>query len=241
MSGNREYAYEVLSAACRDLMSTKLILSSGKIAEILKVIATNDILKNVVADCMVDFNYERELKNCYYDFGSKLRFRLPPSSKKVVALVVNLLYDFDSGAINFVEFITNSFHDVRSEDSYKNFGDNVLTPFLEHANKLIFLEKEFVVGEAEKIDERINYVNSALGERVDNIISRLHRLVIENVLPDGETIHFMIDGLGYTLELRDIRLIKIAFFGLKTMLKGYRQFSVIVDELEGLFRMYSIK
>ncbi|MDR3262928.1 MAG: hypothetical protein LBT30_01290 [Clostridiales bacterium] len=233
-------AYAALDNACADLINTKLILTSGKISNVLRVIASDSILVDMVSECMIGFDYEPELRNSFYKVENKARFKLPPSSKKAVALLVSMLYDFDNGMINFVEFITGSFPDVRSEDCYKNFTDNVMSAFLEHAKKLIFADKKIVIGETEKIDEHVNLVNSVLKDKTEYITKELHKLTKAYVLDEQELIRFMIDGFTYTLELKDIRLIRIAYYGLKSSLKDYKQFNAILKELESILRMYSV-
>jgi hypothetical protein len=69
----------------------------------------------------------------------------------------------------------------------------------------------------------------------------LHTTVVAQAPPDSSVLHFMIDGLEYTMELGDLRLIKIAFLGLKSMLKGHKQFAAPIAELEGAIRMYTVK
>jgi hypothetical protein len=239
MSGEQR-ALDGLTNACLSLLNSKLILSSGKITAILNVVAADEILKKTVADAMTDFDYKREFLNSIYKFGNRIRFKLTPSSKNAVALVVNMLYEFDNGAINFVEFITTTFQGDRAEDCYRAFGEAVIRPFLSHIEELIFAEKP-LPSAAEKIDEQTLFVNDAILNSSEYIIKNLHSAVVEQALPDAQTVHFMIDGLKYTMELCDLRLIKIAFLGLKGMLKGHSRFAAYLAELEGVIRMYTVK
>ncbi|MDR2091270.1 MAG: hypothetical protein LBP62_06480 [Clostridiales bacterium] len=233
-------AFDGLTRVCTDLLNSKLILSSGKITAVLNLVAADAVLKKTVADAMTGFDYRREFLNSVYEFGGKIRFKLPPSPKNAAALVVNMLYEFDGGAINFVEFITTTFQGDRAEDCYRAFGENVIKPFLEHMKELIFSEIP-PLSAAEKVDAERIFVGDALLNSSEYIIKNLHGAVVEQSPPDETVLHFMIDGLKYAMELRDLRLIKVAFLGLKSMLRGHKRFVNLLAELEGVIRMYTVK
>ncbi|MDR2047765.1 MAG: hypothetical protein LBP79_07800 [Clostridiales bacterium] len=234
-------AFDALEAACLNLINSKMILSSDKIRGILNIIASNEVLKGAIADAMTDFNYKRELLNAVYKFGSLIHFKLPPQPKKAVALVVNMLYEFDNGALNFVEFVTTTFAGVRTEERYQNFVKAVVEPFIERARELIFAEKTTALSAEEKIDRQAYWVNGAMKDRAEYLVGSMHDLVVECAVPDAAAAHFMIDGLIYTMEIGDLRLVKIAFLGLKSILNDYKQFAAPIADLEGIIRMYSVK
>ncbi|MDR3292710.1 MAG: hypothetical protein LBT20_01240 [Clostridiales bacterium] len=242
MANREAQAFHALDSACYEMIHSKLILNSARISGVLSAVASNELLKNLVADCMTGFDYDKEFRNCLYKFGTKVHFKMPALPKKAVALIVNLLYDFDNGTINFVEFITTVFPEARAEDSYKRFSENVVEPFLEHVKNLLFADKEIVIGETDRMDSETILVNSALNDKSDYLLKDFKRLAERYASEtDRDTVLFMMDGLRYTLELRDIKLIKIAFTGLKSVVKEYRQFSGILNELEGVIRMYMVK
>ena len=237
----REAAFTALTSACGQLINTKLILTAQKISWVLGAVASNDILVKMVSECMAGFDYQRELSDAFILIDGRTRFRLPPLPKKAVALFVSMLYDFDNGVMNFVEFITGSFPGVRTEDCYKSFTDNVVAAFLERAKTLIFASDERPADDRQKLDEQTKLTVSVIRERSEAVVSQMHRLVTEYALPDSENAHFMIDGLAYALEQKDIKMIKIAFLGLKRYLQDYNMFYGVLSEAEALLRMYSVR
>jgi hypothetical protein len=233
-------ALDKLTQACFSLLNSKLILSSGKITAILNVVAADEVLKKTVADAMTDFDYKREFLNSIYKFGNRIRFKLPPSSKNAVALVVNMLYEFDNGAISFIEFITATFQGDRPDDCYREFGESVIKPFLGRVEELIFAEGP-PPSAAERLDAQTVFVGNGILNSSGYIMRNLRAMVVEQAPKDSAALQFMIDGLEYTMETGDLRLIKIAFLGLKSMLKEYRQFAASIAELEGVIRMYTVR
>ena len=50
-------------AACDEMIGGRFILSDVKVAKILKAIASSKTLYDMFANCLLNFNYNREFKN----------------------------------------------------------------------------------------------------------------------------------------------------------------------------------
>ncbi|MDR1939494.1 MAG: hypothetical protein LBQ40_01710 [Clostridiales bacterium] len=235
-------AFMQLSGACDALSNTKLILSAPKIAGILAVIASNEVLKELVSECMKGFEYPRDLENSFYRFGAKVRFKLPQNPQKIVALIVNLFFDFDDGKISFVEFITASFPEYRADDNYKLFCKDVVAPFLEAVKSLLFKESAPAVGVggAELLDERAHAVDGAIKQNAERLFKELRELIRQHAVGDIDASFFVIDGLGYAVETGDFRLMRISAIAIKALLRDYRVFAPALAEIEDLIKRYSI-
>mgnify|MGYP006955103688 CR=1 FL=1 len=117
--------------ACNEMIDGRFILSDIKISKILTAIANSTVLYDVVAKCMVGFNFRTELLNA--KVGNKVNggyFVLPSDEKKIIALVFCLLLEVDKGKMNLQSFVNENFYSTEGYNiSYSNFAINVLVPF----------------------------------------------------------------------------------------------------------------
>ena len=118
-------------AACNEMINGRFILSDIKIQKILNAIANSAVLYELVAKCMVDFNFKNEFRNA--KVSNKVNggyFVLPNDEQKIVALVFCFLIDVDNKRIDLQNFINENFFSSDGYNiSYSNFAINVLVPF----------------------------------------------------------------------------------------------------------------
>lgn len=118
-------------SACNEMIDGRFILSDIKIGKILTAIANSNILYDVVARCMTNFNFRTELLNAKVD--NKVNggyFVLPSDERKIIALVFCLLLEVDKGKMNLQSFVNENFYSTEGYNiSYSNFAINVLVPF----------------------------------------------------------------------------------------------------------------
>jgi len=117
--------------ACNEMINGRFILSDVKISKILNSIANSNVLYDLFAKCMVDFNYKSEFRNA--KVTNKVNggyFVLPTDEKRIIALVFCFLIDVDNNRINLQNFINENFYSPDGYNiSYSNFALNVLVPF----------------------------------------------------------------------------------------------------------------
>ncbi|MBE5746545.1 MAG: hypothetical protein E7359_04635 [Clostridiales bacterium] len=117
--------------ACNEMIGGRFILSDIKIARILECIASSEILYNLFAKCLINFNFRQEFKSALST--NKVNggyFVLPNEQNKIVALVFCLLIEVDNQKINLQSFINDNFFSPDGYNiSYSNFAHNVLIPF----------------------------------------------------------------------------------------------------------------
>ena len=118
-------------SACDEMINGRFILSDIKIAKILNSIANSNVLYDLFAQCMVDFNYKKEFSNA--KVTNKVNggyFVLPSDENRLIALVFCFLIDVDNSRINLQNFINENFYSSEGYNiSYSNFAINVLVPF----------------------------------------------------------------------------------------------------------------
>lgn len=125
--------------ACNEMINGRFILSDVKISKILNCIANSNVLYDLFAKCMVDFNYKTEFRNA--KVTNKINggyFVLPTDEKRIVALVFCFLIDVDNNRINLQNFINENFFSPDGYNiSYSNFSLNVLVPFKNSVSNLL--------------------------------------------------------------------------------------------------------
>lgn len=237
-----EDAFASLTKACEDFTNSKVIMTSQKITQILKVIANSKELQNIVNDCVLNFDYQKEFKLCVKKIGRDSCFELSPFEKKSVAMVINLLYYFDSGAINFVDFLTYYFKAERKDESFKKFCAAIIEPFLKNVNILLKRTADVAITDDGSGDFVPIKTDAAIVDNTKQNISKLFFLINDVKMneTDRETALFMLDGLRYCIELREAKLIKIAFIGLCRCLDGKKSMADELYKLEDILRKYSV-
>ena len=112
--------------ACEELIAGKYILADIKIASILKIVETNEKIKNIVATCLEDFNFKTSFSAAIKQTNENFSFVLPEQEKNLVALVYSLLCNINNGTLNFTDFLKSKAKRGNDDRIKKiNFGRNL--------------------------------------------------------------------------------------------------------------------
>lgn len=148
---------DVFLEKCDDVMRSKFIIADTKISELLKSIATSDLLYAFFREITKDFDYaaaQRKYMN-YAPEGSvnkrKLLFPADPAEK--LAFIFCLLVDFDNKTFDLGEFLQEYFYEDGSYyESFYAFSNQVVKPF-KNLIKQMFKESRLKkIAEAEPKD-----------------------------------------------------------------------------------------
>lgn len=117
--------------AVDDMINGKFILADIKISKILKAIAQSKELYNLLAECLLNFNFEREFEIAKNNGYAEKSFKLPDENYKKIAFVFCFLVEVDNKKIAFYDFITSYFTstNANSTTEYKAFAEQMLLPF----------------------------------------------------------------------------------------------------------------
>ncbi len=117
--------------AVDDMINGKFILADIKISKILKAIAQSKELYNLLAECLLNFNFEREFELAKNNGFADKTFSLPQESYKKIAFVFCFLVEVDNKKIAFYDFITTYFTSANANSTveYKAFAEQMLLPF----------------------------------------------------------------------------------------------------------------
>lgn len=118
--------------ACDEFTNGRFILADIKIAKILRAIADCTEIYNLLEECMINFDFDRELGKCSVkgNIGEGVAFRLPSEMHKLIPLVFCLLVELDSKKIDFNYFLKTQFPLANSQnEEYEAFANSVIIPF----------------------------------------------------------------------------------------------------------------
>jgi hypothetical protein len=111
---------------------------------VLKNIASSEVLYNLFAKCLVNFNFEQEFSRA--KVSNRVNggyFTLPVEEDKLVALVFCMLLEIDNQKLNLQGFVTENFFSADGYNiSYSNFALSVLVPFKNCVMSLLGVDEE---------------------------------------------------------------------------------------------------
>lgn len=119
-------------AACDEFTNGRFILADIKVAKILRAIADCEDIYNLLQECMINFDFDREFAKCKVkgSMGEVVTFRLPSEMHKLIPLVFCLLVEIDSKKIDFNYFLKTQFPLANSQnEEYESFSNSIIVPF----------------------------------------------------------------------------------------------------------------
>ncbi len=151
--------------ALDNLIASKYILAERKISDVLLQVARSADVYNLIAECMINFDFKAEWKVA----TSAHFFKLPNTDEQRVAFIFCLLSNIDDKNIDFTNFLAQYFSAANSYSAYELFSKTVLIEFKRLVLKLLNLGDEL----GENDEEFIN-----LQKKCDNF-TLLSGLIIE--------------------------------------------------------------
>lgn len=115
------------------LIASKYILAERKISDVLVQVAESSYVYNLIAKCMINFDFKAEWKIA----TSSHFFKLPESDEKRVAFIFCLLSNIDDKNINFTSLIYDYFSTENSFSAYELFSKTVIVEFKRLIIKLL--------------------------------------------------------------------------------------------------------
>lgn len=197
---------------CDELMQSKFIIADTKIGELLKAIATSDLLYAFFREITKNFDYPaaREKYMNYMPEGTvnKRKLLFPENAEERLAFVFCLFVDFDAGRIDLGAFLQEYFYEDGSVyGSFYAFSNQVVKPF-RNAVRTLFYGGRIARGKAEGRGELAAFA------------SREREAVYASRLPDARKVEALVilNALSAQAEKGDARLIA-------ALITGYRCFA----------------
>ena len=128
--------------ACDKMIESKYILVDKRIADVLKSIAECKPVYNLIAECMINFNFDKLFKSATMEN----EFMIPEDPKDLVAFVFCLFNCLDDKKININDLLMRFYTKDNEVSSYTKFNKHVTMNF---RNAVYFL----LVGETMENDD----------------------------------------------------------------------------------------
>ncbi len=123
---------EAFTTACDNMAASKYILVDKRLGDVLKSIAQTRQVFNIISECMVNFNFEKELTQATSKLG---QFIIPEETHRCIAFIFCLLNLLDDKKINFSQFL----------NKYFSTNDDGAGPYANFCNRVVKVFKNVIV------------------------------------------------------------------------------------------------
>ncbi|MBQ3047447.1 MAG: hypothetical protein IJD48_00330 [Clostridia bacterium] len=189
--------------SCNDFIDGKFILADIKIAKLLKLISNSPSLYDLIAECMINYDFQKEYDSVKISEGNSC-FTLPKETHKIIPFVFCLLVEIDSKRLNFNEFLKTQFPYANNQnEEYAAFSKNVIIPFRNSIANVFDIEIEQKDYSQEDTTEDNDIIDQKLQQR--------NNLESENKMQDDKTEHntIIIQNITQVTSQEDSLLAKI--------------------------------
>lgn len=153
-------------ASCDELIYGKFIFAENIISKILQNISESNEIYELIAECMQNFNFDREFNRARVKLPTKDGYFIMPESKEIVLpLVFCILVDIRDKKINLHEFIKNYFNSEEINE-FENFAQTLILPFRNAIAYCFGMDKEKAYKNEQ--NEQVENIESK-DEQIDNI------------------------------------------------------------------------
>jgi len=208
---------KLFNNACDEFVSGKYILVDIKISSILKLIAEEEKLSNIVNSCLQDYDFITQSKNHIVFNENNSFISMPSNDKETIAFVYNLLYKFKSGSIDFYQFLTTYFNaDGDNNKEFAEFARTVIIPFKNAVNS-IYSKRHVLV-------ETNDYQNNIYNKIMSTI-----KLILKNLdmyklnMNQKEEFTMLLNSLFTASEKNDKKLVFSLMIGLDYFTKANKK------------------
>ena len=235
----KEDAFRLFDEAVTALTTTNFIITEKPITDLLRCLIYSDQLRAFVTDCKKGVDYESELAAAVLETESGYAFVLPKSNKRIIALVTGLLHDFDTGARSLTSFIQNFWPDLDNNMRYRFFCENIILPYRDAFRQSFLADVESADAPLEA-DATVSISDSVI-ENAAPLFAALRTVLMEdNKLSERkkEALIEVTDGLFYSLEKGNVRIIKTIWIALQLALEGNKKAERKLSDISDFLALY---
>lgn len=151
------------------LIESKYILAERRISDVLYQVAKTADVYNLIAECMINFDFKSKWKVA----TSAHFFKLPDRDEERIAFIFCLLSNIDDKNIDFTNFLSEYFSAANSYSAYELFSKTVLVEFKRLIFKLLKLDGSSTnsVLDGDVLENKDNFV--LLCELIDKMIVKV--------------------------------------------------------------------
>ncbi len=158
------------NTACDEFVSGKYILADIKIASILKIIAKDEKIANIISSCLEGYDFETSFANSVIENEEGLSVVVPKDEKSIIAFAYSLLYRFGNKTVDIYTFVTKYFsnEDESVNHEFYNFASLVIVPFKMALNS-IYSKRHIIVAGSDYQTNYYNKIKTSIHLIMDNI------------------------------------------------------------------------
>lgn len=228
-----------LVCAVEDLQRSNLIFVDRKIKPLLKCLAYYPEFRKVLALCNQGFDYDAEKRKAFAKLGDSDIFRLPKNPKTLVALISNMLVEFDAGSMDVVAFSSRFFPTETKQASFEQFCARVVEPF---KLTLVSLVVDGVEEDVQTVERTVEFASSGLQQQTEYLLVAIYNAMQDAQMDDADRQDYMImlEGFAAALDARDSLMIKAVWLGLKKALSAQKLCAKEIEKVNDTLRLYLV-
>ncbi len=228
-----------LVCALEDLQNSNLIYVDKKLSQVLKCLAYYEEFRTVLSFCSQNFDYQLEKRKALTKIGESNFLKLPKNPKTLVALVANLLVEFDAGQMDMVAFSSAYFPALNQQDSYDECFLKLIEPF---KLALVSFVVDGISEEKPVVERSIEFVSSGLQQQTEYLLVGIIKTVQEAHVTDEERaqLSLMLEGFAAALDSRDSLMLKCVWIGLKNLLATHKLCQKEIEKVDEAMKLYLI-
>lgn len=230
---------QALVCALEDVRDSNLIFVDKKLRAVLKCLAFYDEFRTVLAYCNKNFDYETEKRKALTKVGDSNILRLPKNQKTLVALVSNMLVEFDAGVMDVLNFSATFFPSETKQESFDEFCIKLFEPFkLAVVNFVV----EGIHEDAPEISHQVEFAHTGLMQQVEYLLVNMAKEVQASKLDEAERKEFsvMLEGFSVALDSRDSLMIRAIWLGLRRALADEKLCLKEIEKVDESLRLYLV-
>lgn len=233
-------------SSCDDLINGKFIFAGNKVANILKAISDSPELYEVIAECLKDYNYEKEFGRAKVKLPTKRgSFKMPEENTSIIPMVFCMLVEIQENKIDFKQFLADYFEsDDDDVSQFENFAQTVIVPFknaiaylfdIEGQNKFKPQPEKAPETPVKKVEQpKVSDKQAEYFTDIKNICADiLDSMNFIKIKPEiADDLKYMIDSLLKAVEAKQIKNVNAYVIGTIYILKQIRK----LRKMESNFR-----
>ena len=166
---------------CDELINGKFVFAENLIARILQNISESDEIYTLIAECMKNFNFDKEFNRAKVKLPTKDGYFIMPENKAIILpLVFCILVDIRDKKINLQEFIKNYFTSEEI-DGFENFAKTIILPFKETVEYCFDIsesqEQNVKLEEPNKVENQFNQENIEKDSTVNTTVATSEKFI----------------------------------------------------------------
>lgn len=230
MKNEKDIKLDTLKQAYKELKESKMVLAPKHISKLLKVVAENEAVYNLIAERILGYDFNGEYQKLIQGEREILEIT---ETEEVIPFVFCLLNEIDNQKIETVAFIRQTLR-ADTEDAFREFCEKFVGSFVNEI-VLTLCEEEEPVEEEDPTDSIEKIFASGLDERVRYIVSVITEkiAVVKKVKPeirkDLDIVCFSID---LCLSLAQFAGVFGLLSGLKYILIPLKKFKAEITEID---------